>query len=170
MCGWFSAATARASRSEATCPGSTLIATSRPSRVSRARYTSPMPPFPMGARISYGPRRVPAERGIGSCDYVISRRQETRSRMRVIAWALLALWSGDVLPPLLLAGDPGNRAQYVGGTVAGLPSKSEGNIDTTDGEVLLFRAKQATVRIPYNKINTIEYGQRVNRRIDRKST
>jgi hypothetical protein len=84
--------------------------------------------------------------------------------MRVIAWALLALWSGDVLPPLLLAGDPGNRAQYVGGTVAGLPSKSEGRLNTTDEEVLLFRAKQATVRIPYSKINTLEYGQRVNRR------
>ena len=85
--------------------------------------------------------------------------------MRAFAWALLILTSGDVLPPLLLAGDPGGRAQYVGGTVAGLPSKSEGNINTTDGEVLLFRAKQATVRIPYNKINTIEYGQRVNRRV-----
>jgi hypothetical protein len=30
----------------------TLIATSRPSFVSRARYTSPMPPAPTGARIS----------------------------------------------------------------------------------------------------------------------
>jgi hypothetical protein len=29
-----------------------LIATSRPSRVSRARYTSPMPPAPSLARIS----------------------------------------------------------------------------------------------------------------------
>jgi hypothetical protein len=84
--------------------------------------------------------------------------------MRGFAWALLVLMSGDVLPPLLLAGDSGGRAQYVGGTVAGLPSKSEGNINTTDEEVLLFRSKQATVRVPYNKINTIEYGQRVNRR------
>ena len=36
----------------ARCGGSTLIATSRPSRVSRARYTSPMPPAPSGERIS----------------------------------------------------------------------------------------------------------------------
>ena len=84
--------------------------------------------------------------------------------MRVFAWALLILMSGDVLPPLLLAGDPGGRAQYVGGTVAGLLSKSEGNINTTDEEVLLFRTKQASVRIPYSQINTLEYGQRVNRR------
>src|ERR1700736_2685122 len=84
--------------------------------------------------------------------------------MRAFAWALLVFASGDVLPPLLLAGDSGGRAQYVGGTVAGLPSKSEGNINTTDGDALLFRSKQASVRIPYGKINTLEYGQRVNRR------
>ncbi len=34
----------------------------------------------------------------------------------------------------------------------------------TDEEALLFRTKQASVRIPYSKINTLEYGQRVNRR------
>jgi hypothetical protein len=84
--------------------------------------------------------------------------------MRVFAWALLGFMSGDVLPPLLLAGDSGGRAQYVGGTVAGLPSKSEGNINTTDGDDFLFRSKHAFVRIPYSKINTLEYGQRVNRR------
>src|ERR1700681_1396773 len=84
--------------------------------------------------------------------------------MRAFAWPLLVLASADVLPPLLLAGDSGGRAQYVGGTVAGLPSKSEGNINTTDEDVFLFRWKQASVRIPYGNINTLEYGQRVNRR------
>ena len=84
--------------------------------------------------------------------------------MRVFAWALLILMSGDVLPPLLLAGDPGGRAQYIGGTVAALPSKSEGRLNITGEEALLFRTKQASVRIPYSQINTLEYGQRVNRR------
>ena len=84
--------------------------------------------------------------------------------MRTFAWALLVVVSSDVLPPLLLAGNPGGRAQYVGGTVAGLPSKSGGTLHTTDEEVFLFHTKQATVRIPYSKIDTIEYGQRVSRR------
>ena len=84
--------------------------------------------------------------------------------MRSFAWALLVLASGDVLPPLLLAGDSGGRAQYVGGTVAGLPSKSEGNINTTDEDAFFFRWKQASIRVPYGNINTLEYGQRVNRR------
>src|SRR5215475_12948662 len=46
--------------------GRTLIATSRPRRVSRARYTSPIPPAPMGAMISYGPSLVLAGSVIGS--------------------------------------------------------------------------------------------------------
>ena len=40
----------------------TFSATSRLSFVSRARYTSPMPPAPRAERISYGPRRVPTGR------------------------------------------------------------------------------------------------------------
>src|SRR5215813_10677210 len=66
MWGWFNAATARASRSKRSPNRSaeTLIATSRPSRVSRALYTSPMPPAPIGTTISYGPRRSRATRGI----------------------------------------------------------------------------------------------------------
>ena len=40
------------------------MATVRSSLVSRARYTSPMPPAPMGAMISYGPSCVPASSGI----------------------------------------------------------------------------------------------------------
>ena len=57
MFGWLRAAAARASCSKRRSrsasaendAGSTLMATSRLSRVSRARYTSPMPPAPSGA-------------------------------------------------------------------------------------------------------------------------
>ena len=67
---WLSAEALRASRSKrarrsrslvSSC-GRTLMATSRPSRVSRARYTSPIPPAPMGPEISYGPSRAPDSR------------------------------------------------------------------------------------------------------------
>src|SRR5437773_12048775 len=66
MLGWFSDAIARASRWNRSLNRSreTLMATVRPRRVSRARYTTPMPPAPSGAWISYGPRRVPVERDI----------------------------------------------------------------------------------------------------------
>ena len=71
MFGWFNAAWSSAScrkrvtrcGSVATASGSTLIATWRFRLVSLARYTSPMPPAPICAVISYTPRRVPgAER------------------------------------------------------------------------------------------------------------
>src|SRR4029077_11909367 len=65
--GWLSAEAARASRwkrfrvcGDAMTPsGRTLMATTRSRRVSCARYTSPMPPAPIGLTISYGPRREP---------------------------------------------------------------------------------------------------------------
>src|SRR6266498_1705764 len=70
MLGWESAATAFASRSNrasvsasaATDSGKTLIATSLSSFLSRALYTSPIPPAPRGAKTSYGPSREPAFR------------------------------------------------------------------------------------------------------------
>ena len=70
MCGWFSDASTSASRwkrasrsgSVASDVGRILTATWRLSRVSVARYTSPMPPAPSGETISYGPRRVPGVR------------------------------------------------------------------------------------------------------------
>src|ERR1700689_5932299 len=60
----------RASRSGscATSGGSSLSATSRPSLVSVARYTSPIPPAPSDDLISYGPSFVPGRSGMSSCD------------------------------------------------------------------------------------------------------
>src|SRR5580704_17601049 len=57
---------ARASRSKRSEKASldSFMATIRSRRVSRALYTSPMPPAPIGFRISYGPRRDPEARGI----------------------------------------------------------------------------------------------------------
>src|SRR5512146_2275743 len=64
---WFKAAMALASRSNRSlkCSCEALIATMRSRRVSRAFHTSPMPPAPIGARISYGPSFSPTDSGIG---------------------------------------------------------------------------------------------------------
>ena len=55
----LSAVRARNGQRSANASGRILMATSRSSRASRARYTSPIPPAPMAERISYGPRCVP---------------------------------------------------------------------------------------------------------------
>src|SRR5271154_95568 len=97
MLGWFRAATAFAScwkrrsrsGSRAKPAGSTLMATSRFNRVSRARYTSPMPPAPSGDWISYGPSLVPTVRVICARNYSLPRKgqraQEARFRERTAA-------------------------------------------------------------------------------------
>ena len=51
------------------------MATVRSSRVSRARYTSPMPPAPIAAWISYGPSIVPEDKGMGG-NYSPERKGE----------------------------------------------------------------------------------------------
>jgi hypothetical protein len=84
--------------------------------------------------------------------------------MRAIAWALLALTSGCAVSGRLPAADSGARAQFVGGTVAGIPSKSDSRIYVTEEEFLLIRVKDAALRVRYDKVNTLEYGQRVSRR------
>ena len=71
MCGCSSAEAARASctnrarrtGSATSAAGSTLMATSRSRRASRARYTSPIPPTPIVSTISYGPSLRPATDG-----------------------------------------------------------------------------------------------------------
>ena len=64
----------------------------------------------------------------------------------------------------LLAADLGAEVEYVGGTLAGVRTKSGGRLILTDPDVLVFSRKQGAVRIPYDKIDVLEYGQRVNRR------
>ncbi len=58
---------------------------------------------------------------------------------------------------------PGVRTQLVGGTLPVSP-KSEVRLDVTDADVLVFRCAKAETRVPYAKINTLEYGQNVSRR------
>lgn len=84
--------------------------------------------------------------------------------MRTLACLWLAAASLALLPPRLLAEDSGGRAEYVGGTVTGLPGKTEGELSITDPDAFSFRIKTGAIRIPYSRIHTLEYGQQVSRR------
>ncbi len=76
-------------------------------------------------------------------------------------WCVLLLLTGACC---LAGADIGVRAHLVGGTVPGLAGKSDGQISLTGQEALVFVVKGDVLSIPYEKINTLEYGQRVNRR------
>lgn len=79
-------------------------------------------------------------------------------------FALLLAIGSIALPPLLQAGGVGGHAHYVGGTVAELPSKTEGFIVTTGADAMLFTAKRVAIRVPYENITNIEYGLKAGRR------
>ena len=58
----------------------------------------------------------------------------------------------------------GGRVEYVGGTVQGLEEKTGGRVRTTDEQFFVFDAHRGRVAIPYDRINLLEYGQKVDRR------
>jgi hypothetical protein len=62
------------------------------------------------------------------------------------------------------AAEPGVKAEFVGGTLAGVRAKSKARLDLTGGDELSFRWSGQTLRIAYSKIDTLEYGQHVSRR------
>ena len=62
-----------------------------------------------------------------------------------------------------LAAD-GSRVEYVGGTLQGLEEKTGGRVRTTDDQFFVFDAHGGRVSIPYDRINLVEYGQKVDRR------
>jgi hypothetical protein len=58
-----------------------------------------------------------------------------------------------------------NKVKYMGGTTGSVPEKAEGRVDVTDAANMVFMAeKGGTVKVPWQKVNGIEYGQRVSRR------
>lgn len=58
----------------------------------------------------------------------------------------------------------GGRAEYVGGTASAFDERTEGRILTTDSSVMRFETKKRQVEVPYARIHTLEYGQKVDRR------
>ena len=57
------------------------------------------------------------------------------------------------------------RAEYVGGTSAQLQPGRAGALDVSDQRFLAFYAKKIQVRVPYDRVELIEYGQQVSRRL-----
>jgi hypothetical protein len=62
------------------------------------------------------------------------------------------------------AGHMGAHAEYVGGTRADIPSNNNGDIEVMDNTYFIFLSKKTQIKIPYDHINLVEYGQKVDRR------
>lgn len=66
--------------------------------------------------------------------------------------------------PVVAAAADGGRAEYVGGTLAGITNGVDGRLRTTHEQYFEFAAGKDSVRVPYARINLLEYGQNVGRR------
>ena len=88
---------------------------------------------------------------------------------RLTVWVLLFSF---VSPSLALAVD-NKKAAYFGGTAAvfaGAKDPIEGQLDTMNASELVLTAEDKpfvgkTLRIPYDKIVDVEYGQKAGRRV-----
>ncbi len=85
-------------------------------------------------------------------------------RVRTAASLLTVLVVLAPEPALALGSD---KAMFVGGTVGGVPEKTEGVMIVTDPAALEFIGNKgsAKIGIPWKTVETIEYGQRTGRRI-----
>ena len=55
--------------------------------------------------------------------------------------------------------------EYVGGTAPQLPAGTQGSVSLADDRYLAFYAGKIQVRVAYDHINLVEYGQQVDRRL-----
>ncbi len=86
----------------------------------------------------------------------ISAAPTDYSYMSPRLWAIL-------LASACFAAD-GGRVEYIGGTVQGLEEKTGGRVRSTDEQFFVFDARGGRITVPYDRINLLEYGQKVDRR------
>ena len=58
----------------------------------------------------------------------------------------------------------GARAEYVGGTSIEIPNGAAGTVEAVDDHYFVFYSKNGSLRVPYEHIRFLEYGQKVDRR------
>ncbi len=65
----------------------------------------------------------------------------------------------------LAGADAGGHADYVGGTEPAIRVNAAGTLSAIDNVFFVFSGRGVSVRVPYERINLIEYGQRVSNRM-----
>jgi len=80
---------------------------------------------------------------------------------RPIFWLAIL---GITLSAAAAAGE-GAAAEYVGGTLAVIEAGTDGRLSVADPVSLVFETRRSALRIPYERVNLLEYGQQVDRRL-----
>ena len=84
---------------------------------------------------------------------------------RRAGFLLAAVLLANVTSPALLAGIPSKKAVYRGGTLSSIRRSAAGTVATTDSRHFVFRHDGGELRIRYDRINALEYGQKTGRRV-----
>ncbi len=80
---------------------------------------------------------------------------------RIVAVFLLL----GLLSPTLFAGVGSHNAVYVGGTVSSIKVGVEGKVSSDDEKLYVFTYKEGDLKIPYDRVEGLEYGQKAGRRL-----
>jgi hypothetical protein len=67
--------------------------------------------------------------------------------------------------PLLAGGLDSKKAMYVGGTITAIKDGTTGTSSTADEQMYVFEYKGGMLKIPYDRVNSLEYGQKAGRRV-----
>jgi hypothetical protein len=74
---------------------------------------------------------------------------------------LLVAWFSGVA----FAGLGSGKTKYIGGTVTNVKEGDEGKSSTKDEKLFVFETGKERLEIPYDKVDSLEYGQKAGRRI-----
>ena len=85
--------------------------------------------------------------------------------MKKPVFFMVAAFFANVISPALLGGIPSDKAVYRGGTVVALAENTEGAVTTTDTHDFIFVHKGGRFTIPYERVNSLELGQKAGRRL-----
>jgi hypothetical protein len=91
------------------------------------------------------------------------RRAHSASETSLMRALLIAVISVLLCVSFADARD-GSRVEYLGGTRPDIPTDKTGEIRLTDNTYFVFLTRKTEVKIPYERINLVEYGQQVDRR------
>jgi hypothetical protein len=81
-------------------------------------------------------------------------------RASAIVLVLVLLFEGS-----LMAGIPGHKSEYVGGTTTTIGKEAQGVLNTDDTQTLAFKWKDGEWKVPYDKVTSLSYGQHAGRRV-----
>ena len=80
-------------------------------------------------------------------------------------FAVIALVCLFAYEPAAFAGLGADKTEYVGGTENQIKEGTEGKSSAKDDKSFLFQYKGGALKIPYDQVDDLEYGQKAGRRL-----